>query len=427
MILKRRYHPTNFKFFTWLLRHTYGLWLRWTYRITAINVELFKTVKPPFVMVGNHTTLLDPFIANAFVPFPVHWVASDGNMRNPIMRFLLLKLVGCIPKSKAIPDIETVSWIVDIIRRKHGVVGMYPEGQSSWTGTPFPAFFSSAKLLRLLRVPVVLAKTHGGYLTKPRWSHVRRPGKVEVAFSVLFTPEQLHRASLSEIDGALNDALAYDDTAWCRERGIQYKSARGAESLELALYICPRCAGKATMHSAGNAFSCDRCGFSVEYRPDGAFSLRSAGKGHGYVPPFDEAPFFDSIVTWNNFQNRYLSKLLAEWNEAENTAGPIFSDELVTLKRGRRIDSMKTMLKGRIELYADRLEFHDCRNAARSPVVFSLEHVEAEGVLKWNFFEFYQGMNVYRVVFKNPKASGRKYADAIGLLRGIAAGHLPGR
>lgn len=88
MILNRRYSPTNFKFFTWLLRFTYGNWLKWKYRITAINTELFKELKPPFIMVGNHTTLLDPFIASTFVLFfpPIHWVASDGNMRNPIMR-----------------------------------------------------------------------------------------------------------------------------------------------------------------------------------------------------------------------------------------------------------------------------------------------------------------------------------------------------
>jgi len=426
MILKRRYHPTNFKFFTWLVRHTYGLWLRWTYRITAINAELFKAVKPPFILVGNHTTLLDPFIANAFVPFPVHWVASDGNMRNPIMRFLLLKLVGSIPKSKAIPDIETVNWIVDIIRRKHGVVGMYPEGQSSWNGTQFPAFFSSAKLLRLLRVPVVLAKTSGGYLTKPRWSHARRPGRVEIAFSVLFTSEQLHKTPLAEVDSALNDALSYDDTAWCKQKGIQYKSPRSAESLELALYVCPSCGGKSTMHSEGNTFTCDSCGFSVEYQADGSFALRAEGARHGYVPPFDEAPFLDSIVSWNSFQDKFLSGQLSEWRKEART-GPIFSDEPVKLKRGRRIDSMQTILRGRIELYTDRLEFRDSRNGAREPVVFPLEHIEAEGVLKWNFFEFYQGMNVYRVVFRDPKVSGRKYADAIGVLHRISNDHLPGR
>jgi 1-acyl-sn-glycerol-3-phosphate acyltransferase len=426
MILKRRYHPRNFKFFTWLIRHTYGLWLRWRYRITAINTELFKTLKPPFIVVGNHTTLLDPFIANAFVPFPVHWVASDGNMRNPIMRFLLLKLVGSIPKSKAIPDIETVNWIVDIIRREHGIVGMYPEGQSSWTGTQFPAFFSSAKLMRLLRVPVVLVKTNGGYLTKPRWSHVRRPGSVEIAFSVLFTAEQLHTTPLPEIDSALNSALSYDDTAWCKQRGFQYKSERGAESLELALYICPACGGKVTMHSRGKRFMCDRCGFSVEYQTDGSFVLGSEKPRGGFLSPYDEQLFLDSVAVWNNAQSAFLSKELSEWIHDDRTE-PIFFDESIQLKQGKRIDPMKTMARGRIELYTDRLEFHDARRATGEPTVFSLENVEAEGVLKWNFFEFYQGMNVYRVIFKDPKASGKKYADAIEILHGISSGHLPGR
>ncbi|HOE98521.1 MAG TPA: hypothetical protein PK940_01800, partial [Rectinema sp.] len=71
MILNRRYSPTNFRFFTGLLRFTYGNWLKSRYRITAINTQLFKELKPPFLLVGNHTTILDPFIANAFVPFPV--------------------------------------------------------------------------------------------------------------------------------------------------------------------------------------------------------------------------------------------------------------------------------------------------------------------------------------------------------------------
>ena len=428
MIHARRYHPTNFKFFTWLMRYTYGLWLRRAYRIVAINAELFKELKPPFILVGNHTTLLDPFIANAFVPFPIHWVASDGNMRSPIMRFLLIKLVGSIPKSKAIPDIETVNWIVDIIRRKHRVVGMYPEGQSTWTGTSFPAFYSSAKLLRLLRVPVVLAKTQGGYLTKPRWSHVRRPGKVEIAFSVLFTPEQLRTTPIADIDAALNNALAYDDTEWCKREAIRFESARGAESLELALYICPKCGAKASLHSNGNRFACDRCDFSVEYGADGSFALPPGSADPVFLPPFSSEPFLESIAHWDKLQSAFMQAELAEWLRAARQ-DPIFSDENIQLKKGKRIDSMKTMLRGRIALFIDRLEFRDAHKpgSATGSLIFPLDTVEAEGVLKWNFFEFYQGMNVYRVVFGDPKASGRKYADAIGLLHELSHSHLPGR
>ncbi len=458
MILKRRYHPTNFKFFTWLLRYTYGYWLRWSYNISPINSELFSTLKPPFILVGNHTTLLDPFMTNAFVPYPVHWVASDGNMRNPIMRFLLIKLVGSIPKSKAIPDIETVSWIVDLINNRRGVVGMYPEGQSSWTGTPFPAFYSSAKLLRLLRAPVVLAKTRGGYLTKPRWSHIRRTGRTEIEFSVLFTPEQLKSLPLHEIDRQLNDALDYDDSAWCRARGIFFASNRGAESLELALYICPRCKARASLHSKGRLFTCDRCGFSVEYGDDSRLTIANQGDSAAHPNFFSGtgatgstrrdnevhtargternsqvsstdslvgAPFPDSVAAWMPLQSAMLKNLLEEAIRTRSTE-PIFSDEPVRLRRGKRIDSMKTIIRGKIALYTDRLEFTARHSMTAASIVFPIDTIEAEGVLKWNFFEFYQGMNVYRVVFSDPKASGKKYADTIGLLRELNKNHFPG-
>ncbi len=425
MILKRRYHPTNFAFFTWLVRHTYGCWIRWTYKIAPIHRELFSTLKPPFILVGNHTTLLDPFMTNAFVPYPVHWVASDGNMRNPIMRFLLIKLVGSIPKSKAIPDIETVSWIVDFIKNRRGVVGIYPEGQSSWTGTPFPAFYSSAKLLRLLRAPVVLAKTRGGYLTKPRWSHVRRTGHCEIEFSILFTPEQLKSMPLHEIDRQLNDALAYDDSAWCKERSMLFASDRGAESLELALYICPRCKARASLHSEGRLLTCDNCGFSVEYGDDSRLTIASEGNTSAHSDLFAEASFPETVAAWMPLQDDMLRRALEEALRTKSAAH-IFSDEHVRLRRGKRIDSMKTLLRGKVTLYTDRLEFTALNDAPTAPIVFHLDTVEAEGVLKWNFFEFYQGMNVYRVVFDDPKASGKKYADAIGLLRELTQNHSPG-
>lgn len=445
MIQARRYHPTNSMWFTWLLRHTYGLWLKRAYRITAFNTELFKTLKPPFIVVGNHTTLLDPFIANAFIPYPVHWVASDGNMRNPIMRFLLIKLVGSIPKSKAIPDLETVNWIVEIIRKRKGVIGVYPEGQSSWNGTATPAFPATAKLLKLLKAPVVMAKTMGGYLTKPRWSHVRRPGRVEISYSILFTPDQLRDMSAEDIDRALNDALAFDDTAWCKARGLSFESERGAESLELALHVCPACGGLATMHSRGTEFRCERCGFAAVYQPDGSFRLvgegtwkgswKGAGEERGNdagdsgrlllqeqpavqgLPEtlgFSMSTVMESVAAWDSFQQAYLKQELSR-RLAEGIGEPLFQDSEVTLKQGKRIDFMKTICRGSMALYLDRLEYRDARS--KRLFSFPLSAIDGEGVLKWNFFEFYEGLNVYRTVFADPAASGRKYASAIGVLK----------
>ncbi|PKL03447.1 MAG: 1-acyl-sn-glycerol-3-phosphate acyltransferase, partial [Spirochaetae bacterium HGW-Spirochaetae-9] len=204
MISARRYRPTSTRLFTWLLRHTFGAFIASRYRARGIGLEIFETVKPPFILVGNHSTLMDPFITNYFVPFPVHWVSSDGNMRSPIMRFLLIKLVGSIPKSKAIPDIETVNWIVEFIRKRKGVVGFYPEGQSTWDGSSLPSLVSTAKLAKLLKAPVICTVSRGAYMTKPRWAYTRRDGEMEIEYRLLLTPQQLKELSVNEIDAVLN-------------------------------------------------------------------------------------------------------------------------------------------------------------------------------------------------------------------------------
>jgi ribosomal protein S27AE len=231
---------------------------------------------------------------------------------------------------------------------------------------------------------------------------------------------------LSTIDRLLNEALCYNDSAWCKQKSLQFKSTKGAESLELALYICPSCGERASMHSSGNLFTCRQCGFTIEYQYDSSFLLSSKGNRESYLPPFDEAPFLDSIVSWNSFQSRLLYRYLSGL-EKVNLETPFFFDEPVKLKRGKRMDRMETLIIGRIELYIDRLEFHDTRNAKLESIVFPIEQIDGEGVLKWNFFEFYNGMNVYRVVFKDKKASGRKYSDAISVLHQISGSHFPGR
>lgn len=412
----RRYHPTNTRLFTWLVRHSYGAYICRAYNAKAIGLGLFKTLKPPFILVGNHSTLLDPFLTNTYISHPIHWVASDGNMRSPLMRFLMIKLVGSIPKSKAIPDIETVNWIVEIIRKKKGVVGFYPEGQSSWNGSTLPAFGSSAKLIKLLKVPVVCALSKGAYMTKPRWAYTRRNGEMEIEFSTLFTPETIKELSTGEIDAKLNAAISHDDPAWARERGLVFRHKNRAECLELALYACPSCGGLHTLAGKGSLIACASCGFAAEYGEDGSF--RIIEKGDRALPEYaagnegKSGGFFASIREWDSWQETWLEKLLRTAFAADPER-LIFSDEAARLFKGKRMDTMRSMGSGSLALSSKSLVFKPNRG---SDIVFNLEDIEGPGVLKWNFFEFYIGKTVYRIKFRSKSASGRKYAVALDLL-----------
>ncbi len=408
-----RYKPTNSRFFTWLVRNTYGVWLRRTYRAKAKGLEMFDTLTPPFILVGNHTTLLDPFLANSFVPFPVHWVASDGNMRSWIMRFLLIKLVGSIPKSKAIPDIETVNWIVEIIRKKKGVVGFYPEGQSSWNGTAVPAFGSTAKLLKLLKAPVVLAHSRGSYMTKPRWAYSRRKGEVELEFSQLFSPEELKARTVEEIDALINAALAHDDFAWAKARGIGFRDRRRAECLELALYACPACGALHTLRSSESVLRCAECGAEFVYGEDGSLDPKGSSREDwkGVAP---SCP--DTVLAWDRWQESHLESLIKD-TYLPNPERVIFSDAKARLLRGRRMDAMESLGQGDVSHSARGVGFVPRRG---EPMHFPLDEIEGPGVLKWNFFEFYVGKTVYRVRFADRADSGRKYAAGLAILARLA-------
>lgn len=416
MIQAKRYTPTSTRFFTWILRHSLGRWAAQRYNARGIGTELFNRLEPPFILVGNHTTIMDPFITNYFVPHPVHWIASDGNMRNPILRFLLLKLVGTIPKSKAIPDIETVNWIVTFIRKRKHVVGFYPEGQATWNGRSMPSFGSTAKLMKLLKVPVVLAMSRGAYMSKPRWTHNLRQGGVEIEFSVLFSPEQLKTMTVPEIDEALDKALKHDDPAWAKAQDRSYDSHARAEHLELALFACPSCGALHTLKSRGNILTCMACGLAAEYGTDGSFVMKDRGAGQGRFLPVGadggEKSIFPDMAEWDNWQHSHLQSLLEDIYLPRPDRS-IFEDRDVTLLSGSRMDSMKSFGKGTLSLSSGNLTFAPERGTCMN---FEVDLIEGAGVLKWNHFEFHVGKTVYRVRFSDPKASGYKYAVALELL-----------
>ncbi|HOI22115.1 MAG: 1-acyl-sn-glycerol-3-phosphate acyltransferase [Spirochaetia bacterium] len=419
MISARRYSPTNSYFFTWILRHSYGAYICRVYKAKGIGLEVFDRVKPPFILVGNHSTLLDPFLTNNFVPHPIHWVSSDGNMRSPIMRFLLIKLVGSIPKSKAIPDIETVNWMVEFIRKRKGVVGLYPEGQSSWNGDSLPVFGSTAKLIRLLKAPVILAHSRGAYMTKPRWSYFRREGRMEIEFSELFSPEMLKDMSVKDIDEKLKTAISHDDPAWAQARRIAFRHPRRAESLELALFACPACGALHSIASKNEQVFCRRCGFSAEYGEDGSFRLLGKGDsptGFDFgIKPVSGELLFESLKTWDLWQKTYLEQRIAR-DFLVNPEQPIFSDERVSLLRGKRMDTMDLQGKGRLSLNSRYLLL---RQPGGREVKIEVADIDGPGVLKWNFFEFYVGKTVYRARFDDKTASGYKYAMALEALAAL--------
>lgn len=399
---KSAYRPENPRWFNRILRGTYGMYLRVMYRIRAVNTEIFSELRPPYVIVPNHVTMVDPFMIGALVPEPVYWIASDGNMRTTVMR-ALMRLVGSIPKSKSIPDLQTINGIVEVIRKRKGVVGIFPEGMASFDGHTQDLVPATGKLLKLLKVPVVTAVLKGGFYSLPRWSWKRRRGRMEIEFKVALSPQEVKSLKPEEILTRIQSSLEHDEAEWLRNRTVHFSGKKNrAENLETVLFQCPYCGAVGSMRSRRDRFHCAACGHTE--RLDRFYRFR---------PVDGKAPRFATIREWSLWQEKAFRTYLEERSSTQPDA-PLFWDVGVFLLKSWKLSPMRKVRTGRLVMYRDRIELIPL---VGPPLVFPLSEVEGEGVLKRNLFEFYRGRMLYRARFPSRRSSARKWMMAIGILR----------
>jgi len=391
----RGYIPKNILWFSRLLKFFIGGWLRLFYTVEEDGKEIFDTLKPPYVLLSNHVSTRDPFSIGSLVPAQVYWVTSDGNMRTAAIR-ILLSMVGSIPKSKAIPDRETVRMIIDVIRKDKGIVGIFPEGQASWDGRTLPIIPSTGKLLKLLKVPVVSVVIEGGFFSLPRWTWTRRSGKLRFAYKLLLEREELAAMPVNEILERVERGLSHDEYACRSLEGISWKSPARAEFLELSLYACPICGEIGGIASRGHEIGCAFCGFRS--RLDRSMRFKSVGA----------SPIGPSTISeWDDIQARIVGKAAAR-AISEGRSESLFSDAGAILLRGRKMRPLERIGRGSLAIFRDRLEFvgRDGR-VARFPIV----DIEGAGVLKRNLFEFYIRRDLHQFRFDDRRKSARKWFD----------------
>jgi 1-acyl-sn-glycerol-3-phosphate acyltransferase len=356
-------------------------------------------VRPPFLVLGNHTSVWDPFFLNSLVDAPIHYVVSDSQFRDRLVSFGL-GLVGSIPKTKVLSDLETVKNIVKI-KAKGGIIGVFPEGQSSWDGHTLPIIPSTAKLVKSLKVPVIIAKIEGAYFSRPRWSHLPRRGKVTVDFSLGFMPEDLKGMSAEEIHQAIAEKLSYDAYEHQRVEMTRYAGRRLAEYLERTLFLCPHCSSLGTLHSHRRRLRCLRCGYEVHYNP------------FGYLEPRSGTLHYSTIREWNLWQIGLFQEKLDQWLQAAAPVGAFMADEGAILEIGYKTLPLKELTRGRMELHPGEIRI----NGEEKRYLFPLREVEGMNIQNNERMEFYFRDDLYKVTLEDPRGCTYKWDLAIKYLQ----------
>lgn len=373
--------------------------LRFTFRVRAIGLESINKTSGPLILMGNHSSVIDPFIVAIFIRRPVQYVISDSQIRSRFLSWIL-GLVGVIPKTKVVADLDTVKRIM-AVKRNNGIIGIFPEGQSSWDGHQLPIVKATDKLVKSLKVPVFIAQIRGAYFSWPRWGRRFRRGEVRIYYRQLFSVADLKNRTVEQVGDALREALTFDVFADQADRGTRYIGTRQAEYLERALFACPACGAFHTLRSERRRLSCTDCGYSVSYNSYGFFEAR-------------RGPLrFRTVREWNLWQLEAFRRSLA----AAPTGKPFMVESAVHLQQGYKTLPLQSLGVGRLEYHREAIRFVPETGAVRK---FPVNDIEGMNVQNNEHLEFYLYNTLYRISTVDPRGNTYKWDLATRYLQGLA-------
>lgn len=314
-----------------------------------------KRGSPPYLILGNHTTPLDPVCLGISFDFPIYYVASDHVLRQGWVSRLLQWLVAPIPIVKSKLDLRTIKEIMTVVA-EGGSVNIFPEGNRNFNGETVRFSPAVARLAKQLGIPLVLYRFEGGYFTAPRWADSIRRGRMAGGAVRVVSPEEMKGMTADELHRLIRAELHVNAFESQEKNPVRYRGARPAERLERALYLCPRCHGMATMESSGGVLSCG-CGMRVRYSEYGFFE--AAGEGKEASPPFR------TVLEWDKWQKGFLPQWL---NERKTNPGPLLSDGGQRLYSCGRAGANLLLGEGRFELHAGRFRFEGGGKAMEFPL-----------------------------------------------------------
>ena len=324
-------------------------------------------VQGPCLIVANHVTTWDPLLLGICFPTtPIRFVASEHIFRRGWVSRLLDWLVAPIPRRKASSGADTVKACLRALREGETVC-IFAEGDACWDGLSHEVFPATGKLARSSGATLVTFRLEGGYLTLPRWSKKRRPGRMRGAVVGVYPPEELKGMKGPEITALINRDIFED--AWARQRAehVVYRAEDRAEGIETGFFLCPSCGKIGTLRGLGNVIRCS-CGLRVLYTAE------------GFLEPAEP---FETLADWDRWQRETLGSM-----ELPPDA-PVFSDGGVTLRRISSAHGEEELARGELVQYPDALVCGDRR--------FPLSEIASMAMVKANILLFSVGDDYYEI------------------------------
>jgi len=277
-----------------------GFFTRIMFRI-KVNKKALKGMKGPILALANHATKIDiMFGVPSLMPRRFNMVTGKDVFMWKSLRWFV-KSFGCIPKSQAATDLMSMKIMKAAVEQGRNVL-IYPEGKTSLDGKLGYIGPGIAKLIKFLDCKnVIVVKSKGAFLTRPRWANKERYGRMEMNIERLFTQEEARSLSTKDIYDRVLSALNYNDNEWQVTNNVRFKSKKPADRLDYVLYKCVRCGAEYEMLNDGRHLTCKACGNKVEYTNYGQIVA-----SEGSIAPYPR------IDLWADFERNELLNEIRE-------------------------------------------------------------------------------------------------------------------
>jgi 1-acyl-sn-glycerol-3-phosphate acyltransferase len=227
-------------------------------------------IQGPYFVLAAHRSYLDPVFVSLALRDPVKFVTTYEMFRTRWRAWLFRRLFA-LPLRRFTPDPAAVRSVIRSLE-EGWVVGIFPEGERSWTGELGPLKSEAVKLLRRhSTMKIVVLRVDGNALVWPRWRGRlgRAPVRVTVESPILAS----EFASCAALEARLGALLRPDDTA------LHVSTARRAAGIGRVLYRCPVCEGRLpVLGTAESRFDCPRCAASFALGPDHRVRFSEQGR-----------------------------------------------------------------------------------------------------------------------------------------------------
>ena len=217
-----------------------------------------KLPKRPFVMVCNHGTFLDPWIALHKTIQPVSIMMNEEGFKGGAATRWYLDAIGAFPKKKGAADFKAMKTTLSCLSNKVPVL-IFPEAQVTWDGESQPIYPGIEKIVRKAGVPLVVARLRGNFLTRPWWAKTARKGKIFLTWSV-YTTDMIKEMTDEQVRDAMIAGIRHNELRDPQIAATPFSGDGFAEGLENFIWKCRSCGTDDHIETSGNEFRCTHCG-----------------------------------------------------------------------------------------------------------------------------------------------------------------------